>query len=234
MSYILDALKRAEADRARDSGAVPGLLALAAPFPSPSSNATRLWHQQRSVWALCSLLFAVSAALIWGLLATSKPDTPPAASTASRASVVRAPLDALSSAIPVPAPTQAPVSLPVPAAVTGAIPAALAPTTSKPEPAKPEPAATSGKSAPQAFSPATSGSLRVYTVAELPEDIRRDLPKLVVSGSVYSSNPAQRMLVLNSLVVQEGGTPHNDVVLEQIRPKSAVLLFKSYRYKLDF
>jgi general secretion pathway protein B len=71
-------------------------------------------------------------------------------------------------------------------------------------------------------------------VAELPEDIRRDLPKLVVSGSVYSSNPAQRMLVLNGLVVQEGGTPHNDVVLEQIRPKSAVLLFKGYRYKLDF
>jgi general secretion pathway protein B len=234
MSYILDALKRAEADRARDSGAVPGLLALAAPFPSPSSSATLPWYQQRSVRALCSLLFAVSAALIWGLLATNKPDSPRPASTASSPSVVAAPQDTLSSAKAVPAPTQTPVSPPVPAALTVANPAALAPTTSKPEPAKSEPAATSGKSAPQVSAPATSGSLRVYAVAELPEDIRRDLPKLVVSGSVYSSNPAQRMLVLNGLVVQEGGTPHNDVVLEQIRPKSAVLLFKGYRYKLDF
>jgi general secretion pathway protein B len=75
---------------------------------------------------------------------------------------------------------------------------------------------------------------RLYTLAELPEEIRRDLPKLVVSGSVYSTNPAQRMVVLNGQVVQEGGTPGGEVVLEQIRANSAVLQFRGYRYTLAF
>lgn len=224
MSYILDALKRAEADRARDSGAVPGLLALATPSPSPSSSAPRPWYRQRSMWALAGVLCVVSAALIWGLLTTGKPDAPPAASAVSGAPS------------PAAAPKPAPVPVPVTAAPTAAtlVPNAPAQAPVKPVPTKPEPAATSAKSAPPTSAPATPGSPRVYAVAELPEDIRRDLPKLVVSGSVYSSNPAQRMLLLNGLVVQEGGTPYNDVVLEQIRPKSAVLLFKGYRYKLDF
>lgn len=234
MSYILDALKRAEADRARDSGAVPGLLATPAPLASPSSSAPRPWHQQRSVWALSSLLFVVSAALIWGLMATSKPDTPPPARVVFSAAVVAAPLASPSSALPVPALAPAPEPVPAAPTVTPPVPSAPAQAPLKPVLTRPEPAATNAKSAAPASTPATPGVPRVYTVAELPEDIRRDLPKLVVSGSVYSSNPAQRMLVLNGLVVQEGGTPHNDVVLEQIRPKSAVLLFKGYRYKLDF
>ena len=108
------------------------------------------------------------------------------------------------STLPVPAPVPVPVPAPVP------VPVPAVPTSTAAEPS------------------------RIYTQAELPEDVRRDLPKLAVTGSVYSSNPAQRMLVLNGQVMQEGGSPGGDVVLEQIRPKSAVLRFRGYRYSLDF
>jgi general secretion pathway protein B len=46
----------------------------------------------------------------------------------------------------------------------------------------------------------------VPPLADLPEDIRRTVPKLVVSGSVYSSNPAQRILIVNGQVLNEGAT----------------------------
>ena len=69
---------------------------------------------------------------------------------------------------------------------------------------------------------------------DLPEAIRRELPGLTVSGSTYSSNRANRMLMVNGLIFHEGDTIANGLVLEQIRPHSAVLAFRGYRYELAF
>lgn len=69
---------------------------------------------------------------------------------------------------------------------------------------------------------------------ELPEDIRRDVPKLAVSGSVYSDNPSQRMLILNGLVVNEGNSLAPDLMLESIGPRSAVLRFRGTQFRLDY
>ncbi|MDP9046258.1 MAG: general secretion pathway protein GspB, partial [Pseudomonadota bacterium] len=75
---------------------------------------------------------------------------------------------------------------------------------------------------------------KVYAVAELPEDIRSQLPVLAVGGSMYSSKPADRLLILNGQVVHEGDKIGNDLVLQQIRLKSALLSFKGYRYTMNF
>ena len=74
----------------------------------------------------------------------------------------------------------------------------------------------------------------VPPLADLPEDIRRTVPKLVVSGSVYSSNPAQRILIVNGQVLNEGATLAPDLVLESIGANSAVLNLRGTRFRLDY
>jgi general secretion pathway protein B len=51
---------------------------------------------------------------------------------------------------------------------------------------------------------------------------------------MYSPNRANRILVVNGQVAQEGSQIAPGVVLEQIRVKSAVLVFRGYRYSLPF
>ena len=59
-----------------------------------------------------------------------------------------------------------------------------------------------------------------------------DAPKLAFSGAVYSSNPAQRMLIVNGQVVHEGADLGAGVVLEEIKPKAAVVRFRGGRYQV--
>jgi general secretion pathway protein B len=67
-------------------------------------------------------------------------------------------------------------------------------------------------------------------VAGLPADA----PKLVISGGVYSANVAQRMLIVNGQVFNEGSEIGAGVVLEEIKPKAAVLKFRGSRYSVAY
>jgi general secretion pathway protein B len=71
-------------------------------------------------------------------------------------------------------------------------------------------------------------------MAELPADVQQALPKFAVSGGVYSENVAQRMLIVGGQVVNEGSEVAPGVVLEQIRPKTAVLRFRNLRYAVPY
>ena len=82
--------------------------------------------------------------------------------------------------------------------------------------------------------PAAATPDRVLAVAELPADVQRELPKLAISGGVYSDNPAQRMLIVNGQVFNEGAELAPGVQLEQIRAKTAVLKFRGYRYAVAY
>ncbi len=63
-------------------------------------------------------------------------------------------------------------------------------------------------------------------VAGLPPDA----PKLTITGGVYSTSRAQRMLIVNGQVFREGADLGSGVTLEEIRPKSVVLGFRGGRY----
>ena len=67
-------------------------------------------------------------------------------------------------------------------------------------------------------------------VAGLPADA----PKLVITGGVYTTNKAQRMLIVNGQVMTEGADLGSGVTLEEIRPKSAVLRFRGGRYAVSY
>ena len=75
---------------------------------------------------------------------------------------------------------------------------------------------------------------RIYAAAELPDDIRRQLPALAVGGSMYSPTPKDRLVIINGQVLHEGDRIAPDLVVERIRLKAAVLAFKGYRYLLAF
>jgi general secretion pathway protein B len=51
---------------------------------------------------------------------------------------------------------------------------------------------------------------------------------------VYSVNASQRMLIVNGQVFTEGGEVGAGVVLEEIRPKAAVLKFRGSRYTVAY
>jgi general secretion pathway protein B len=106
-----------------------------------------------------------------------------------------------------------------------------------PAPATQPPVEHYGAPLPAAATPATPAAARgnaVPNIKDLPPDVRAQLPKLTVAGSVYSDTPSARMVILNGQVVHEGDKPAPDTVLEQIRLKSAILNFRGQRYEITF
>ena len=59
-------------------------------------------------------------------------------------------------------------------------------------------------------------------------------PRLAVTGGVYSQSAAQRMLIVNGQVFNEGSEPAPGVKLEQIRPNLAVLSYQNQRFTLKY
>jgi len=217
MSYILDALKRADADRDRQRAAVPDLHAQsdAYPFREPAASSTPRW------WLGGAALAALGiAALAWWTLGASDPPVPappPAAVT------VNPPLG-----VPAAQPAAVPTALVVPT------PAAAAPTVVPPATAPPPPPRPAPRRPPPVTSPAPAAAPpeRVPLYAALPAALRSQMPGLAVNGSVYSRTRAGRIVILNGQVFREGDRPTDGLVVEEIRLKSSVLSFRGTRFEL--
>jgi len=69
-------------------------------------------------------------------------------------------------------------------------------------------------------------------LSELPEDIRRQIPPLGISGAVYSDNPAQRLLLVNGQVLGQGSLAAPDVTLVEIRASSSEFSFRGTRFRI--
>jgi general secretion pathway protein B len=111
MSYILDALRRAESERQR--GQTPGLYAPAtAAAPGPGRR-----PQAAAGWLVIGLAVGVAASLAWWLM---RRDPPPAAAPAAAVAVAPPP-----AALPAPLPAVATAPVPLPRVVSE--PAALRP-----------------------------------------------------------------------------------------------------------
>jgi general secretion pathway protein B len=69
-------------------------------------------------------------------------------------------------------------------------------------------------------------------LAELPDELRRQVPAMTIGGSVNSPQPASRMLLVNGQVLREGGSLAPEVQLEQIGPKAAVFTVRGQRFEV--
>jgi general secretion pathway protein B len=223
MSYILDALKKAEAERER--GQVPGLNAA-----TPASRPDELsegQHLPSWVWALLGALMMLIAALVWSLTGRDDAPTPNQAQEATAArpaspATTPGPLAAPPPTTHLPEQTQAPAFEP-----EASLPAVPMPAPARR--ARQIPAPT-----PAPAEPNTSADQRVYTISELPEDIRQALPSLQFGGAMYSDQPSSRMLIINSKAFHEGDHVMADLVLREIRLRSAVLVYRGHAYSVSY
>lgn len=228
MSYILDALRRADAERER--GRVPGLHSQVAPRPPAAmgrSARARAPRGRPGPWVIGAVVLLAAMGLYawWVRDATPEPSPAPARPGAA-ATAPATPEPAPAPAVPEPSPPQAAAApaVPIPAEPVRPI---LAPP--PPEPAAPPPAAR--VPAPAATPPADTATMP--RLADLSPEARAQIPPIQVSGSTYSDNAALRMLIVNGKVVQEGQDIAPGLRLESIAPRSAVISHGGQRYRIS-
>ena len=239
MSYILDALRRADSERER--GSVPGLHTQSVSMPQADDSPPR--GARPWVWFVAGSLLLLLGALAWFLLGrqTLPADRMPLASASAVPVPVALPTAsatplspaASSSALAVPLPkpipsVRKPALRPAPGVVN-----AKGPKASAKVQADASAAAASAASA-SASAPASAKDARIYTLNELPDEVRKDLPALQIGGAMYSQTAANRMLIVNGQLFHEGDTLAPGLTLEQIKLRSAVLRLKGYRYGISF
>lgn len=237
MSYILEALKKADADRERERSRVPDLHAR----PDSLGDRERLHDRLRSRrgrWIGAALLALLGAAVTgWALWLPAVPPPPTSPTAPDRVSaptpnaLPRDPAASEAQAGPQAALTPTVIAVQIAPPVT---PRVIAEAVRPPvaslvaSPAGIAPAVA----LPSALPSASAGAARLPTLAELPADIRSQLPVLSVGGSMYSSNPAVRMVIVSGQVLREGDSPAAGLTVVQIGPKSTVLAFRGQRFEL--
>jgi general secretion pathway protein B len=204
MSYILDALRKADAQRERD----PSRGIHAQPVPVAAARAGARPGARTALWGGIAVGLAFLAYAGWHLTRPA-PAAPPA-SAAVPAAPAPAPEPAPVAQVPAPAPAWPP------APATAVLPPAPAVLVQPPRAAAPARAAAAA------------------AAAEVPNAAPPDAPKLAITGGVYSTDKTQRMLIVNGQVFNEGAEPVPGVKLEQIRPNTAVLSFRGQRYSVGF
>lgn len=230
MSYILDALRRADAERER--GGVPGLHTQAMPDVGDDEQRPRHraglqpWH-----WVVIGLAGGLAVALAWQWSSSGDtlPPPPPSQPPPPVARAAEPPAPAMPAA-------PAPDAAPAPVATAPAIAPAVAPATGPAATPAVAPAIAPMRATPPAAAAASAPALpepqRVASLAALPADLRAGLPALAFGGSIYSNTPANRLLIVNGQLLHEGESLGPGVTLEQIKPKAAVINIRGQRFEI--
>jgi general secretion pathway protein B len=250
MSYILDALKRAEAER--DRGAIPGLHAqqLASyDDPGPENSQTWLWL----LAAAALVLVAGGAGFWWWHAATQEvvavapkaPANPPASGApvvAAALPTVPAPVRNTPSGTAVkPSPPSKSLTGPPPVAAVQAAPQSTstnAPVITAQLSQPPTPLAAPSAPAPPPAAAAhpvkgTAAGASIPQLSELPDALRHQVPPLTIAGAVYSDDPSQRMLIINNQTFGQGNAVAPGVQLEEIQSSSSIFNFQGTRFQID-
>jgi general secretion pathway protein B len=249
MSYILEALKKAQAER--QLGNAPTIHA-----PAPSYAAPRAGQgAQRRYLALGVgvVVIAAAVALLWPRLAGEAPVrraavTPPAAVPATAPATVPATVPATApvatpappaAVIPAPAPVVQPAPAPAPAPVAEARPVRAKPA---PAPAvstalsspQPSPQQREAAPAPATVAPQPVGDDQLRTLQQLPDTLQREIPKVAFGGYIYSPTPGESLLLVDKMLRREGEEVAPGLVLERLTPKAAVMNYRGTRYRAAY
>jgi general secretion pathway protein B len=239
MSFILDALKKSESDRQRQSG--PAIFEVKV---TPPRTGLPPW-----AIALAALLLVTLVVNAWILLrhsgtraaasaATAAVDAAPGAAPAAPAPALSATITASAAAAPPPASVQA---APV------AAPPALQPPRATLSPALVPPAADAGEARanPDDYAPATDAVTPVFgshvrrgTVDGVPlyQDVAAtpgmNIPNLRLDLHVFAVRPQDRFVMINMKKLHEGDSLPEGVHVDSITPEGALLSFNGSRFLL--
>jgi len=208
MSYILEALKKAQAER--QLGNAPTIHA-----PHLHHAAPRLPAVKKSgVLALAIGVVVVAGA---GWFAWSQRAPAPAAVLTPPAPVAAAP-------VPAPVVAVAPVASPPPVAVARVEPVV-----------RPRKAAVPAAPVAPVVAPASAPTEENIRYAkDLPLEIQQQLPRVGFGGYMYSDNAADRLVLVDKTLRHEGEEIAPGLMLEKLLPKGAVLNYRGTRYRVGF
>ncbi|HEY8052350.1 MAG TPA: general secretion pathway protein GspB [Steroidobacteraceae bacterium] len=226
MSFILDALKKSESDRQRQSG--PGLYEVKVAPPRGGLPP----------WAVAVvILLAINLVIgLWMLVRH------PAARAATEAVAVTAPVAAPVVAAPAAAPTVAPAPVvQIPAAPAGA--PVSAPAAGSAAPASAD-VTHAGSLTPEDYAPAAepaasalgghvrrgTGGVPLYQDAAATPGT--EIPQLRLDLHAYAARPQDRFVMINMHKVHEGDTLPEGVRVDSITPDGAVLSYKGSSFLL--
>ncbi|UCE79332.1 MAG: general secretion pathway protein GspB [Nitrospiraceae bacterium] len=225
MSFILDALKKA--DRKRKRGEVPELLTV---------HDAEITHSQRKTWWLyivIGVLLLNTGVFLWWLNPWQT-----------------APEEIISSSVPDARDGRERTTL---ADASGEGPVAVKPRKAiKKHAAKTatdvsegdlmrerpvfaslktdEPAHSSHKPAPPVEVTKPGGNT-IYNPEELPYSVQKELPELIITVHLYSDDPSSRMINTYGKTVKEGQAVTDDLKLEEITPDSVIFSYKGYKFR---
>jgi general secretion pathway protein B len=194
MSFILDALRKSEAERQRKS--VPGFSDI--PDGRIAPRAQRWW------WLVGSLL-AVNVVVLLGLFYLLDRGEPAAAEPIREAATV-----------PEPRPGKPAAFSDIVAEARRNRPAEETPTTTEPQ--RPEPAPVDEPARSR-----VTMSEQLSTLNELRANGTLQLPELHLDIHVYSDQPADRFVFINMGKYKEGDTLNEGPAVREIRPDGVVL-----------
>jgi general secretion pathway protein B len=222
MSYILEALKKAQAER--QLGNAPTLHAPQVQAADPGVAARR--KPLFIGLGAGALAVALGALLVWHrapapVVAGPAVVPAPAAPASAGRAAAPATLEVSAPPAPEPAPSPAPAH---PAHVADA-PAPAAPAHA---PAVPVPRAAPSPA------PAAAPEASLPYLSQLPEAAQRDIPRVSFGGYMYSANPADRLLLVDKVLRHEGEEVAPGLVLEKLLPKGAVMNFRGMRYRVPY
>lgn len=237
MSFVLDALRRAEAERQR--GSVPGLHAQTLAAPSEPSGGRR-----RTAWVLPVVTVLTGVVLAAVLVAWLRsPEAPIPVLTAAQPAVQPAAQPPARPPGALPAAARPPTAAPARVATSSGAASPPAPSTAGQAPApapavraappslpRSVPVAVEAEPAPKAVPRAA----RVQRFQDLPEALRRQIPPMSFGGATDSPERSARMLIINGQVWREGDEPANGLRLERISLRSAVFLWREERFEVAY
>jgi general secretion pathway protein B len=260
MSYILEALKKAQAER--QLGNAPTLHAAQPVVPAlPASAASRkpllvglgagalvvvagavlLWRSAPGPGPATQVAAVASAPAAAGSPAAG---SPAAGSPAAGSPVVANSLEV--SAPPAPPqevrapqprvmqPAPAPVALrAVPQAVPPAPPAPVVTAVRTPT-AVPTPAPVAATAPARTQAPAAAPDDSLPYLQQLPESVQREVPRVAFGGYMYSANPADRLLLVDKALRHEGEEVAPGLILEKLLPRAAVMNYRGVRYRVSY
>jgi general secretion pathway protein B len=259
MSYILDALKKAESER--HLGTIPNLHtaqpANIAPPASTRSSGTGPWP-----WVALAALTIALVALAWLKPWQPAPDAAALPATAAlpvqpaAVPVETPPVPASPPSSSVPASSATPPVAAAPAKEAEEKPAKKTPSSAKhPAEKKPEekkleekklvqaapsrqqkkePKPTPDQTQSQERDLGQASEQRAVALHELPAAIQGEIPALSITGYIYSPNKADRTVLINKKLLREGDQIAPDFILEKLTPTGMVLNYKGYRYRTGY
>jgi general secretion pathway protein B len=219
MSYILEALKKAQAER--QLGTAPTLHAPTLQTADQAAGGNPL--KKPMVLALLGMGAAIVALLV--VVLRPSQSNPSATLPPQAAPAVKLPPKAPRPDLVLKA-TQAepPAAVPLPPPVA----------TITPPPPRPQLAAEPAPAVAAQPAPKAAPEEPVQNLRDLPEPIQRSIPQIAVGGYIYSKNPADRLLLIDKILRHEGEEVAPGLTLEKLLPREAVFNFKGYRYRVPY